>query len=166
MTIRSHAFQESAQIDKQRSVSEPANAWRTLVPLRSSRSDVERLFGTPDILLGARHLYKFESENVAFTYARGNCDPFDSGWDVPVDTILKIEVTPQIVLPIGKSGFDLTKFRQTEMDHPNLVIYTALEEGVTIHTKTIRDSEAIVSIQFVASVREKGLACSPKPVRR
>ena len=60
----------SQQNDKragQTSTANPANSWKTLVPLRSTRADVERMFGKAEIPNGGYHLYKFEKEKVFFT---------------------------------------------------------------------------------------------------
>ena len=129
------------------------------MPLRSSRSDVERLFGKPQEMIGWRPLYKFKSENVLFTYARGDCHPHDAGWKVPAGTILEIEIIPQTTLRVADSGFDLTKFRSAEIYHPPKVVHTNIEEGVTITTRTLTVYEDILSIELKPSVRESEFAC-------
>jgi hypothetical protein len=157
-----HGIQQDDQKARQTPSAKPANSWMNLVPLRSSRADVERRFGKPQLMIGWRPLYKFQHENVVFTYARGNCDPYDEHWNVPAGTILEIEVVPQVTLRVADTGFDLTKFNQMEVYHPPQVVHTNVEEGITITTRTLEVAEEILSIELKPSVRELKFACPEK----
>lgn len=156
-------YKQDERKPNQKPSSIPANSWKTLVPLRSTRADVERLFGKPHEVLGSTPLYKFSEENVVFTYARGNCDPYDGGWNVPAQTIIEIKIIPQGAMPLGKAGLDLSKYRRTETQHPPAITYTNAEEGVTITTRMFTAPEDILSIQLRPSVRELEFACPAKP---
>jgi len=152
----------SQQNDKragQTSTANPANSWKTLVPLRSTRADVERMFGKAEIPNGGYHLYKFEKEKVFFTYTYGNCVTHDRGWNVAADNILEIEIIPQTPLLLAETGFDLKKFRQTESYHPRATIYENQEDGVTISTRILRVAEEVMSIKLQPSIRELEFAC-------
>lgn len=52
------------------------NEWRGLVPLRSTRSDVERLLGKPAIHPTAFENYNTETERVDVIYSPGPCGSF------------------------------------------------------------------------------------------
>src|SRR5687768_16252810 len=52
--------------------------WRGIIPLRSTRADVERLLGPPEP--GSRGVYRTGSERITVSYAEGPCD---YGWQVP-----------------------------------------------------------------------------------
>ena len=65
--------------------------WRGIVPLHSTRADVETLLG-----LGANPCncdYHLDNENVFFVYSPGDCDR--TRWAVPKDTVLWITVYPK-----------------------------------------------------------------------
>ena len=147
----------------QNASSKPANSWRTLVPGRATRADVERLLGKPQGMVASSPLYELPEENVLFTYSRGNCDPQDGGWNVPAGTIIEIEIIPQGKRLLGKAGFDLSKYRRTETQHPPAIIYTNVEEGVTITARLFTEPEDILHINLRPSVRELEFACPAKP---
>lgn len=158
------AMPQEGQADVRNAAAEPINTWKGLTPLKSTRSDVEKSFGKPKIMIGSDPLYEFEKENVIFTYAVGGCDPHDSWWNVPRDTILDIEIIPQTVRSVTDAGFDLTKFSQYKTEHPELLIYFNKREGVTIRTKTIGIPNVVSSIKLSGSSRDLALACpSPSP---
>jgi len=165
LTLYSHEpakARYSRQDDKrvgQTSTANPANSWKTLVPLRSTRTDVERMFGKAEILTGGDHLYSFKKEKVFFTYTYGNCVTHDRGWNVAADHILEIYIIPQQELLPANTGFDLKKFRRTESYRPTATIYENPEEGVTISTRILRVAEEIISISLQPSIRELEFAC-------
>ena len=158
---------QQRQGETQNSAAEPLNSWRGLIPLKSTRSDVEKLFGKPKTMIGSARLYEFDKENVIFTYAVGGCDQH-SWWNVPRDTILDIEIIPQTALSVNDTGFNLTKFSHYKTEHPELLIYVNKKEGVTIRTKTIGIPNAVVSIKLEGASRDFALACPPSepPKRR
>ncbi|HKV35768.1 MAG TPA: hypothetical protein VJP89_15635 [Pyrinomonadaceae bacterium] len=158
---RCSAPQQVQQPDPEKSEAKPINVWRGLVPLSSTKSDVERLFGKPSSVLASRPVYSFEKENVLFTYAQGNCDPQDSNWNVPPGTILEIEIVPQVIISVNDLGFDLRKFRDEKWDHPESLVYTNIDEGVTIRTRTIEIPNAVTSIKLSGSSHDLKLACKP-----
>src|ERR1700720_1961854 len=50
-----------------------SNAWRGLVPLRSTRADVERLLGPPMVLVAGSYSYETKEEKVRVLYSEGSC---------------------------------------------------------------------------------------------
>ncbi|MFN6962804.1 MAG: hypothetical protein ACK4S4_03455 [Pyrinomonadaceae bacterium] len=66
-----------------------SNSWRGLVPLRSSRADVEKLLGPPKERRYSGPGYEDGETFVRFEYSNGDCD---RGWDVPKDTVLYITI--------------------------------------------------------------------------
>ena len=89
---------------------EPAVAkpWRGIVPLRSKRADVRRVFGKPLIGgAGSIELYEKDEGRVQVMYARNQCEqglPADWGnWKVPRDTVVNISITLRKDLKSGRS---------------------------------------------------------------
>src|SRR4051812_22337485 len=66
-----------------------SNSWRGLLPLQSTRVDVERLFGKQITRAYAPPTYKIDEVLVEVTYSEGKCD---QGWNVPKDAVLSFTV--------------------------------------------------------------------------
>lgn len=83
-----------------------AKPWRGIVPLRSKRSDVRRLFGKPIIGGdGSIDLYEMKEGRVHVMYARAPCElglPSDWGnWKVPRDTVVNVSITLNKEVPVS-----------------------------------------------------------------
>jgi hypothetical protein len=140
----------------QGSATAPANAWKGLVPLRSTRADVEKMLGAPTEVTGRAYAYKLKTENVAFTYAKGNCSGSDNGWNLPAGTILEIDVTPQTTLLASEAGLDLSKFWKANTDDADLSMFTNADIGVTVRTK---GNANVVNIKYGAASSDAAKAC-------
>lgn len=74
------------------SVYSQVNSWQGVIPLASTRTQVEKILGTP--VAGTYYGesdYKTEKNRFTVTYSLKPCD---AGWNVPVDTVLSIEIPP------------------------------------------------------------------------
>lgn len=80
--------------DRLLSQTQPAtNAWRDLVPLRSTRGEVEKLLGKPTFSLGSRYLYENENERVDVIYSPGSCELIGTErWNVAKDVVIRMEI--------------------------------------------------------------------------
>src|SRR6185503_17182878 len=65
-----------------------ARGWRGIIPLHSTRADVESLLGKP--LPDRDYLYQTEDHFVSVDYAKGPCEGWPSGWNVTANTVLSI----------------------------------------------------------------------------
>jgi hypothetical protein len=74
-----------------------AKEWRGIVPLKSTRADVERLLGAPKHTSDFVAYYSFPKEIVVFEYQARTCkeDIFGLGWNVPIGTVVNIGVIPK-----------------------------------------------------------------------
>jgi hypothetical protein len=130
--------------------------WRGIVPLHSSRKEVERLLGPST---KPRPAYKLEDIVVVVDYADGPCEkcwPF--GWNVPTGTVLSVTVRPTRKLNLVDSGFDLSSFKKTKDPEVEAVsYYTNEEEGVTIVYRDL--DQSIDTIIYGPSAQEKNLSC-------
>jgi len=109
------------------------NDWRGIVPLKSSRADVERLLGQPT---GPLPTYYLSDNTVAFWYSHCRCGDKckDDGWNVPVDTVVSIRVDLKGVVRLADLGLDLTQFKKLpgDDDVPASFVYSNAEEGLAI----------------------------------
>src|SRR5882762_233211 len=69
--------------------------WKGIVPLHSTRADVERLLGPPVRLCEKGCSYDTKTLGVFVLYSGEPCDNGDqNGWRVPPDTVISLTVYP------------------------------------------------------------------------
>ena len=105
-----------------------AKEWRGIVPLKSTRVDVERLLGKPNGL----GRYEFNNERAYIDYAK-ECDQLkDCLCLVPKDTVISIFVTLESDLKLSELKLDRSKYKKSRSVHlPSIVNFTNDEEGIT-----------------------------------
>ena len=67
-------------------------AWSGLIPLRSSRTDVEKLLGQPKMTHGSTSIYENERQRVDVRYSKGSCQIGGEVWNVAKDMVIEIVV--------------------------------------------------------------------------
>jgi hypothetical protein len=114
-----------------------AKAWRGITPLKSTRADVERLFGKPNEL----GRYEIENDRAYIFYSEGQCTGHYRNLAeetceclVAKDTVLRIAVTLKKWIQskeIGKPNYKRTILSS----NPATSTYTDLDDGVvyTVH---------------------------------
>jgi hypothetical protein len=109
------------------------NEWRGIVPLKSSRADVERLLGPPS---GPLATYYLPDVTVDFWYSNCRCGDKckDDNWNVPPDTVTGIYVDVKGIVRLTDLGLDLSQFKKSRLadDVPGSFIYDNAKEGFTI----------------------------------
>ena len=110
--------------------------WRGIVPLHSTKADVERLFNSSsaeyECVLSACTYY-LRDANVQFNYSLGDCRSGQGVWDVPADTVLWITVNPKPRTPLSALGIDEKDFEKKKMGHIEGTLYYVNEnEGLTL----------------------------------
>jgi hypothetical protein len=109
-----------------------AKEWRGIVPLRSTRQDVERILGSPTRQTPADANYDAGDVRVFVTFSEGDCNKWPYGWDVPAGTVQEIHVYPTKVLPLSEINLDPGKYRETLDVHHRVLLYADEEEGFDI----------------------------------
>ncbi|HEV2705416.1 MAG TPA: hypothetical protein VGV59_05800 [Pyrinomonadaceae bacterium] len=131
------------------------SGWRGIVPLHSTRADVERLLGRSKDPCGCT--YHTERESVFIAYARRSCAENSEGWNVPVDTVLLINVTPRAQLQLSDLDIDVTTYQKTEDEElPGRVYYTDEEKGLFIIA--LKDG-SVGSINYKPTTADNALRC-------
>ena len=109
-----------------------SNRWRGLEPLTSTRTDVERLLGKcPGPNLNSC-VYDTAQETIVVVYSDGLCEkdwPF--GYNVPVDTVIRIEVSPREYVHIKDLEIDVGSYEK-KLNSDASVTYVNDLEGVVI----------------------------------
>jgi hypothetical protein len=143
------------------------NSWRGLVPLRSTRKDLERLFGSAHRDGTTLVTYKTDYETIVATYSDGNCDASD--WNVPKNTLIELAVNPNPSFLLKELYLDSSRYERSEifpypeLDNPPKVWnYIDNLNGIVIRTQSTRgggDEELVVSISYVPANRDEQLRC-------
>jgi hypothetical protein len=127
-----------------------AKSWRGLTPLKSTRADVERLFGPP----GEYKQYHFENEKVSINYYEGGCNKVDDcRCLVPKDTILSIFVTLEVEMRFSKLGLDRTKYKKAlSPEDATVAVYTNYDEGI-IYTVD-EEHDDVMNIEYLPADKD------------
>ena len=130
--------------------------WRGIIPLRATRTQVERELGALDLKC---HCYKTEKEIVHVNYARDRCTGDLPGWNVPANTVVSIEVSPRSDqlfsdLEPRKDDFVVTR------GHDFTTYYGNGTRGIRY---SVSSTGSIVSISYVPSVMDNHLRCPGFP---
>lgn len=138
-----------------------AKAWRGIEPLRSTRADVERLFGSKVVRCGGSAcIYDLGEEIIFVLYATdSNCknDDATTAWKVSVGTVIEIGVRFREDKPLSELPFDLSKFERVEDEHlPGWIYYVNLDEGVRIEGGLRTAS----SVTYFHRAKDNYLRCS------
>lgn len=108
-----------------------AQKWREIVPLRSSRADVERILGPYKD--GYLAVYRIKEGTLFIEYSSGPCRPDrKGGWNVAENTVVLVRFSPAIKKPLNHFKPDLTKFRRHNDEKViGIIYYVNNEEGIT-----------------------------------
>jgi hypothetical protein len=121
--------------------------WNEIMPLRSTRNDVEQKLGKPE----ESGWYKFRNETVRFQYAEYGCGEIQTCYClVPRDTVIEISVYLLKKRNLKEFNLDLSKFEKISDSH--LLVYdyyTSDEMGITY--TVFRKSGTVASINYFPS---------------
>jgi hypothetical protein len=148
--------------DRPSSQLQPAtNSWRDLVPLRSTRAEVETRLGKPTFSFGTRYRYENENEKVEVIYSAGSCELSGADrWNVPKDVVIWMEVYPRKTSPIKEIHLDPKKYRRVQRWHPeNLVRYENEEDGVVVHAIIWAKAEELYFFEYQPTAKDRALKC-------
>lgn len=85
------------------------NVWKGITPLKTSRTDLERVLGKPVRQDGYSFTYKTDSESVIVYFSKGDCKGSTrrpNGWNVSDDTVLEFTVVPNTGLRLKDLQFE------------------------------------------------------------
>lgn len=139
--------------------------WKGLVPLKSTRSDVEKLFGSSRRSVPGPVIYENDSERVDVVYARNRCELWSGDWNVPVDTVIQLEVTPVKTILLEDLSFDKSKYLVRRWSHPSdWKTYTNEVEGISVETTDLgKNIEIVRVIRYFPKLSDKSMKCGNSP---
>jgi hypothetical protein len=129
--------------------------WRGIVPLHSTRQDVERLIGRPTESNGIT--YNLKTERVSIFYSGGACvKGWPYGRNVANDVVIKVVSYPQTRLTLDQLGIDIKAYIQTRNIQLGGADYTNKDAGISIGVKENGEVEVV---QYEPSAKDKNLLC-------
>jgi hypothetical protein len=132
-----------------------AKDWRGIVPLKSTRADVEKLVGVPKQRSEVGSYYRFHDEIAVVWFQSQPCDQCSWDWHVPVGTVTTIGVIPLSAHAPKPSDVDGFKSKD---NNGGFVYYTNEVDGLTIETHKGK----VTSLQDGPEKRFENLRCVPK----
>jgi hypothetical protein len=134
-----------------------ARGWRGIIPLHSTRIDVESLLGKP--LPDRDYLYQTEDHFVRVDYAKRPCEGWPSGWNVTTNTVLSIIVRPTRDLKFSDLHLDESKFSKA-FDDTFTTYYADRREGIQY---SVSSGGIVNTITYFPSSDDIDLRCKCFP---
>ena len=142
-----------------------AKDWRGIIPMHSTRADVESLLGEPPAppkdgsrsytLNKSRSIYFLDEGEVYIVFAEARIRAaVDCLGKIPEGSVLMIQVTPKKELSLSDFPIDVTKFRKFDPSKPPDIGYAAYineQEGLVVRTFKSRVDEIV----YIASSADK-----------
>lgn len=142
-----------------------AKPWKNIVPLKSTRTDVDALLRSKGTGVENITTYITKREKVIVTYSVGDCsESSDADWNVPRDTVISLEVFPLKATTLVSLGEDLSLFEKRSSpakDLPGMVDYLNWKEGFTISVDEhgLGGLPLVASIGYSPSAAQESLRC-------
>ena len=129
--------------------------WRQIVPLKSTRADVERLLGSTKTVYFAK--YELKQGSLFIEYSSGPCRPErKGGWNVPRDVVVMVHFSPKHRMKLADLKLDPRKFRKIVDDHViGALYYVNDEEGITYAVQ----SGGVDFVEYHPTKRDEHLYC-------
>jgi hypothetical protein len=146
-----------------------AKPWRGIVPLISTRADVEKLLGKPNDF----GLYELNGEAASVIYSDGPCkglyrplEKVNCKCLVAKDTVISIFVEPRQYLKFTDLGIAEPKFTRTAIvSGPGMFSYSDLTEGIVYSVDETRGE--VIDMEFLPSFSDcRRLMATTTPVPR
>jgi len=129
--------------------------WRQIVPLQSTRADVERLLGPGKEAYFA--IYQLKEGSLFIEYSSGPCRPErKGGWNVPENVVVSVSFSPKHRTRITTLKLDPKKFRKVVDQHVvGVIYYVNDDEGITYEVQ----SGKVDTIEYGPAKRYDHLYC-------
>lgn len=143
------------------SVGVKAQGWRGLIPLHSTRADVERLLGPSTEPEKFSADYELGDRVVSIEYSSGPCrKEMKGGWNVQRDTVISIRIGFKDKAQFSPSKIDKRKFKKERSSHtPSVTYYVNEGEGIMYEVQEGK----VQSVEYYASAKDLYLECPKQP---
>ena len=136
--------------------------WRGIVPLSTSRTEVEKLLGLPKESRGVSSTFRIKDGRVSVFYSDGFCSKgATNDWNVPPDTVVILTFQPANSMMIADLKLDKSKYERFQDPHLERAIhYFSKEDGIRISARKMGDGEEIQDITYEPAAKDYHLRCS------
>lgn len=123
--------------------------WRTIVPLVTTRNEVEAKLGAPVSGKEYISIYDTTEERISVWYGGAKTAATDDcRWDTPNETVFKFVLAPKKKVRLADMNIDLEKFdKQKALEMVHDYYYYNENEGLTITTRVADGDEILLSIE-------------------
>src|SRR6266404_9850011 len=136
---------------------QPNPGWKGIVPLRSTRVEVNRLLGKPEG--ECQCIYRTSTERVAVDYADQPCKGTINGWNVPKDTVLEFKLMPSTPKTFHELGLSENAYIETREEDTSTLYSTDLQLGIRY---TVQDNH-VVTLSYTPLRDDNNLRCAGFP---
>ena len=148
--------------------------YRGIVPLKSTRTDVERVLGRP--VNPSNPTYDFSDRTVRIQYSKYGCTPPEriegwpvpplEGWNVPPDTVLAVHITMRKQVSLKSLKVDLKGFTKErgDSDVQTHFKYVNRERGLTINLNGDPRNEFVRAVIYEPESKYSKLRCGEQKV--
>lgn len=132
--------------------------WRDIVPLHSSRSDVERLLGRSEGQCDC--IYRMDDNIVFIEYSVAPCKGNPPGWNVAADTVLSITIRSKKERRLSELNLKLEEYVKTQ-DDAFTTYYSSNDQGITYE---VYQDGLISAVTYTPSISDNRLRCDGWPL--
>jgi hypothetical protein len=137
--------------------------WRGIVPLHSTRLDVEKLIGPPNTPDGSMYdpgVLDPTVDRIFVEYSTGDCSKKrNGGYNVPIGTVIQIAVTWSEKRNFSELQIDKSSFEKSlDSEIPEIVYYSNMNEGILYTVEKGR----LKSTHYFSSKEDSHLRCTAK----
>lgn len=141
-----------------------AKEWNGIVPLVSTKAEVEKLLGNGSPLDDKISEYHFEKSKVTVYYSQGPCTSVgDHAWNVPKNTVVYIVVSPIKKIFLHNLGVTLSEFSRSSggADLPGTAFYLSTRIGMSMNVeeRISPDKHTVTLIHYFPSKDQLELRC-------
>jgi hypothetical protein len=140
--------------------------WLRLVPLKSTREDVEKLFGQPETSFPNFAWYESSLGRFSVWYASGKCEVGIRGrqWMVPKGTMVQLHLQSRIVRPPSWFVSNIADYEK--FDFQGRIFYSSRGGSIGLQTRTrSTGSEIVESVALEPRTDQERLLCPAKTVK-
>lgn len=135
-------------------------SWRGIVPLHSTRLDVEKLIGPPNTPNGSMYdpgALDPTVDRIFVEYSSGYCTKErKGGYDVPTGTVIQIAITWSKKQDFCELKIDESKLEKSlDSEIPGLIYYSNMEEGILY---TVEEGK-LKNTHYFSSKKDSHLKC-------
>jgi hypothetical protein len=134
------------------------DGWKGIVPLRSTRSEVEYQLGKPVATCEYTCTYETPNERVSIVYSTDPCGLGDQNrWRVMTGTVVTVIVYPTEKPRLKDLRLNLRRFSKTK--NPELAgywVYTNEREGISYE---VSNTGRVLSVEWFPASKDNSLNC-------